>query len=106
MQPPNINFFSGLLRKFRIEHEPIEWRLFMDSSSSSFKGVLLHNENRNASHWKTTSWPTREHHKRATCSTEQNHYTSAPYQAWINVSIRKKNEKRHPKFSIFKKKVF
>ena len=36
---------SGLMRKFGIEHISTEWRLFVDSSSSSLKGVLLHNGN-------------------------------------------------------------
>lgn len=34
------------MRKFGIEHIPNEWRLFTDASSSSLKGVLLHNGNR------------------------------------------------------------
>lgn len=33
------------MRKLLIEHNPNEWRLFMDSSTLSFKTVLLHNGN-------------------------------------------------------------
>lgn len=37
------------MRTFRIEHDPKEWRLFMDSSTLSFKAVLLHNGNQQPS---------------------------------------------------------
>lgn len=47
MQKVLISFylFSGLMRKFMVEHIPEEWRFFVDGSNSSLKSVLLHNGN-------------------------------------------------------------
>ena len=36
---------DGLINALRIKHGPQEWRLFIDSSKLSLKGVLLHNGN-------------------------------------------------------------
>ena len=36
---------NGLLNAMGCEYEPVEWRLFTDSSKRSLKCVLLHNEN-------------------------------------------------------------
>jgi hypothetical protein len=36
---------DGLMRELGYEHHPDEWRLFIDSSKSSLKAVLLHNGN-------------------------------------------------------------
>lgn len=36
---------NGLFENMGIEHIPTEWRLFIDSSKNSLKGVLLHNGN-------------------------------------------------------------
>ena len=36
---------NGLYEKIGIEHNPNEWRLFIDSSSKILKAVLLHNGN-------------------------------------------------------------
>ena len=33
------------MKELDIDHEPNEWRLFIDSSKSSLKEVLLHNGN-------------------------------------------------------------
>ena len=35
---------DGLFLSQSVEHRPDDWRLFMDSSSTSFKCFLLHNE--------------------------------------------------------------
>ncbi|GFW44496.1 uncharacterized protein TNCV_1749251 [Trichonephila clavipes] len=40
------NDIFSLLETFGIEHSPIEWRLFIDSSKASLKVVLLHNGNK------------------------------------------------------------
>lgn len=37
---------DGLMNVLGIEHDPKEWRLFIDSSTLSLKAVLLHNGNR------------------------------------------------------------
>ncbi|GFU98028.1 uncharacterized protein TNCV_233051 [Trichonephila clavipes] len=37
---------SPLMDTFGIEHNPIEWRLFIDSSKASLKAVLLHDVNK------------------------------------------------------------
>ena len=37
---------SSLMETFGIEHNPTEWRLFIDSSKVSLKAVLLHNGNK------------------------------------------------------------
>ena len=34
------------MKGLKLEHDPIEWRLFIDSSKLSLKAVLLHNGNR------------------------------------------------------------
>ena len=39
----------GLFEQFDFEHDPAEWRLFIDSSKSSLKAVLLHIRNKNTS---------------------------------------------------------
>ena len=36
---------KGLFRAVGIDHDPTQWRLFIDSSTKSFKAVLLHNGN-------------------------------------------------------------
>lgn len=36
---------EGLLNFFNVTYNPSEWRLFIDSSKTSLKGVLLHNGN-------------------------------------------------------------
>jgi hypothetical protein len=40
---------DGLFQALVFTHNPVEWRLFIDSSSSSLKGVLLHNGNKHPS---------------------------------------------------------
>lgn len=40
---------TALMGMFNIEYNSNEWRLFLDSSKRSFKGVLLHNGNKYAS---------------------------------------------------------
>ncbi|GFY34201.1 uncharacterized protein TNCV_2505041 [Trichonephila clavipes] len=40
------NDISSLMETFGSEHNPIEWRLFIDSSKTSSKAVLLHNGNK------------------------------------------------------------
>jgi hypothetical protein len=40
---------NGLMKELGHEHDPDEWRLFIDSSKASLKAVLLHNGNRNPS---------------------------------------------------------
>jgi len=35
----------GLMQTLSINHNPLDWRLFIDSSQLSFKAVLLHNGN-------------------------------------------------------------
>lgn len=37
---------NGLFALFRIPHDPSQWRLFIDSSTSALKVVLLHNGNK------------------------------------------------------------
>ena len=39
----------GLFEQCSFEHDPAEWRLFIDSSKSSLKAVLLHNGNKKPS---------------------------------------------------------
>ena len=39
------NDIDGLMAYLRITHDPDEWRLFIDSSKTSLKAVLLHNGN-------------------------------------------------------------
>jgi arabinogalactan endo-1,4-beta-galactosidase len=39
------NDVDGLMTTLNINHKPEEWRLFIDSSKSSLKAVLLHNGN-------------------------------------------------------------
>jgi hypothetical protein len=39
------NDVDGLMTVLNINHKPEEWRLFIDSSKSSLKVVLLHNGN-------------------------------------------------------------
>ncbi|GBM12130.1 hypothetical protein AVEN_39469-1 [Araneus ventricosus] len=39
------NDVQGLMKCFDIEYHPSEWRLFIDSSKTSHKAVLLHNGN-------------------------------------------------------------
>ena len=44
----NLNYcndIDGLMVALRITHDPDEWRLFIDSSKTSLKAVLLHNGN-------------------------------------------------------------
>lgn len=43
------NDIDAIFEYFNIEHSPDEWRLFIDSSSSSLKGVLLHIGNQHPS---------------------------------------------------------
>lgn len=48
----NLVFCSdvqGLMKSFEIEYDSSEWRLFIDSSKTSLKAVLLHNGNKLAS---------------------------------------------------------
>lgn len=40
---------NGLMRKLGMEHNPEEWRLFIDSSKASMKAVLLHIGNKHPS---------------------------------------------------------
>ena len=40
---------SGLFEPLGFEHDPAEWRLFIDSSKSCLKAVLLHNGNKKPS---------------------------------------------------------
>lgn len=40
---------NGLMKELGHEHDPVEWRLFIDSSKASLKAVLLHNGNQNPS---------------------------------------------------------
>ncbi|XP_076035733.1 uncharacterized protein LOC143021852 [Oratosquilla oratoria] len=40
---------TGLFTALGLEHDPAEWRLFIDSSTRSLKAVLLHNGNKNPS---------------------------------------------------------
>jgi hypothetical protein len=40
---------SGLICKFGVVYDVSEWRLFIDSSKRSLKGVLLHSGNKYAS---------------------------------------------------------
>ena len=40
------NNITGLFNKIGITCDPVEWRLFIDSSSRSLKAVLLHNTNK------------------------------------------------------------
>lgn len=39
------NNVDGLMREFRLEYNAAEWRIFIDSSKSSLKAVLLHVRN-------------------------------------------------------------
>ena len=43
------NDVQGLMNSFEIEYDSSEWRLFIDSSKTSLKAVLLHNGNKFAS---------------------------------------------------------
>ncbi|KYQ53584.1 hypothetical protein ALC60_00111 [Trachymyrmex zeteki] len=43
------NDINGLMQEFRILHDTDQWRLFIDSSKTSLKAVLLHNSNKYAS---------------------------------------------------------
>ena len=36
---------DGLMQTLNINHNPLDWRLFIDSSKLSLKAVLLHNGN-------------------------------------------------------------
>jgi len=36
---------DGLMQTLNINHNPLDWRLFVDSSHLSLKAVLLHNGN-------------------------------------------------------------
>jgi len=36
---------NGLMQTLNFNHNPLDWRLFIDSSKLSFKSVLLHNGN-------------------------------------------------------------
>ena len=36
---------DGLMQKLSINHIPLDWRLFIDSSKLSLKAILLHNGN-------------------------------------------------------------
>ena len=36
---------DGLMRTLNINHNPLDWRLFIDSSKLGLKAVLLHNGN-------------------------------------------------------------
>jgi hypothetical protein len=36
---------DGLMQTLYINHDPLEWQLFIDSSKLSLKAVLLHNGN-------------------------------------------------------------
>ena len=39
------NDIDGLMQTLNINHNPLDWRLFTDSSKFSLKAVLLHNGN-------------------------------------------------------------
>ena len=39
------NDVDGLMQTFNINHNPVDWRLFIDSSKLSLKAVLLQNGN-------------------------------------------------------------
>ena len=39
------NNINGLMESLGIKYEHTQWRLFIDSSKTSLKGVLLHNGN-------------------------------------------------------------
>jgi hypothetical protein len=39
------NDTDGLMKTLSINHNPLDWRLFIDSSKLSLKAVLLHNGN-------------------------------------------------------------
>jgi len=39
------NDIDGLMQTLNINHNPLDWRLFTDSSKLSLKAVLLHNGN-------------------------------------------------------------
>jgi hypothetical protein len=43
------NNVPGLVKQMGKEYDPTEWRLFIDSSNRSLKGVLFHNGNELAS---------------------------------------------------------
>lgn len=43
------NDINGLMKALGVKHKPAEWRLFIDSSKTSLKGILLHNGNKYAS---------------------------------------------------------
>ena len=36
---------EGLFRAVEIDHDPIQWQFFIDSSTKSLKAVILHNSN-------------------------------------------------------------
>jgi len=36
---------DGLMQKLNINHNPLDWRLFIDSSKLSLKAILLHSGN-------------------------------------------------------------
>ena len=42
----NCTNIPGLFEQFGFEHDPAEWKLFIDSSKSILKAVLLHNGNK------------------------------------------------------------
>ena len=42
---------NGLMKSLNLEHDPTEWRLFIDSSKLSLKALLLHNGKRLASNF-------------------------------------------------------
>lgn len=44
-----VTDIDGLMLKLNIRHVPEEWRLFIDSSKTSLKAVLLHNTNQHPS---------------------------------------------------------
>ena len=47
----HCNDIDDLMAALRITHDPDEWRLFIDSSKTGLKAVLLHNGN------VYSSWP-------------------------------------------------
>jgi len=52
---------DGLMQTLSINHIPLDWRLFIDSSKLSLKAVLLHNgSNLTSIHYSRKDWPARK----------------------------------------------
>jgi len=52
---------DGLMQTLNINHIPLDWRLFIDSSKLSLKAVLLHNVSTLTSiHYSRKDWPARK----------------------------------------------